>query len=135
MLLCNSSTREKGQGNPSISLDSQSGQASEQRLGEEKLSENKQIDGQTDRQLVRQIDKWMDGQTGRQTDRQIDRQIDWWKSIEEYTHVSNPDLYPYMHIGMYTTLPYKESKNSGTTGKKHPFSKSVKTALTQYQES
>lgn len=49
MLLCNSSTREKGQGNPSISLDSQSGQAAEQRLDEEKLSENKPIDGQTDR--------------------------------------------------------------------------------------
>lgn len=45
MLVCNPSTREKGQGNPSTSLDSQSGQAAEQRPGKEKLSENKQIDG------------------------------------------------------------------------------------------
>lgn len=49
------------------------------------------------------------------------RERDWWKSIEKYIQLSSPDLHPYMHIGMYTTLPYKESKNSGTTGKKNTY--------------
>lgn len=113
MLVCNSSTREKGQRNPSTSLDSQSGQAAGQRPGEEKLSENRQIDGQTDIQTDGRTDewmnRWMDGQAGWQTD--------WWQSIGEYVQVPSPDLHTYMHIGMYTTSPHKVSKNSGTTGK------------------
>lgn len=68
MFVCNPSTREKSQGNPSTSLDSQSGQAAEQRPGKEKLSENKQIDGQTDRQVDRlDIERYI--HTDKQTDR------------------------------------------------------------------